>query len=43
MKKHNREPQSILDTIHEIIVLSPLWSIALFCGWKEISKFLETL
>jgi hypothetical protein len=31
------------DLVYEVILLSPIWGIALVYGWKEISKFLETL
>jgi hypothetical protein len=31
------------DLVYEVILLSPIWGIALVYGWKEIGKFLETL
>lgn len=34
---------SIVDTIYEIILLSPIWGIGLIAGWREISKFVATL
>lgn len=34
---------SIVDTIYEIVLLSPIWGIGLIAGWREISKFIETL
>jgi hypothetical protein len=34
---------TIVDTIYQIILLSPIWGIGLVTGWREISKFIETL
>lgn len=34
---------TILDTIYEIILISPIWGVGLIAGWREISKFIETL
>jgi|LakMenEpi03Aug12_release.lakeMendotaPanAssembly.Ray.scaffolds.fasta_scaffold410114_4 hypothetical protein len=34
---------TIADIIYEIVLLSPIWGIGLIAGWREISKFIETL
>lgn len=34
---------SIVDTIYEIILLSPIWGVGLIAGWREISSFLTNL
>ncbi len=31
------------DLVYEVILLSPIWGIALIYGWKEISKFIDAL
>jgi hypothetical protein len=34
---------TIADIIYEIILISPIWGVGLVTGWREISKFIETL
>jgi hypothetical protein len=34
---------TIADIIYEIILISPIWGVGLIAGWREISKFIETL
>lgn len=41
--KQNKNQSSVLDTVYEIILLSPVWGIAVVYGWREISKFIENL
>lgn len=43
MKQNKNQSSSVLDTVYEIILLSPVWGIAVVYGWREISKFIENL